>query len=109
MSLVTVTVPSPLRADESDILRIGSSRVPLENVVHAFDAGASAEEIVASYPSLDLGDVYATIAFILKHRDEVDSYMAESKAESERVHEKWEKRYPTADLRRRIRERAEDA
>jgi uncharacterized protein (DUF433 family) len=106
MSLATATVTTPLRTDETGVVRIGSSRVMLERVVHAFDAGASAEEIVASYPTLELGDVYATIAFILQHRLEVDAYMAQSAAEAERVHLKWEQRYPTADLRRRILERA---
>lgn len=106
MSLAEATVASPLRTDESGAVRIGASRVMLERVVHAFDAGASAEEIVASYPTLELGDVYATIAFILKNREEVDSYMAKSEAEAERMHQKWEQRYPTAELRRRILERA---
>lgn len=78
----------------------------LDRVVQAFDAGASAEEIVASYPTLDLGDVYAAIAFILKNRAEVDAYLAESEAEAERNHQRWEAKYPTAELRRRIRERA---
>ena len=78
----------------------------LERIVHAFDAGASAEEIVESFPTLELGDVYATIAFILKNRQEVDAYMAESDAEAERVHRKWEDRNPTTELRRRIRERS---
>ena len=106
MSLATPTVASPLRTDETVVVRIGSSRVMLERIVHAFDAGASAEEIVASYPTLELGDVYATIAFILRNRDEVDAYMAKSEAEAERVHREWERRYPTQELRRRIRERA---
>lgn len=106
MSLATATVASPLRTDEYGVIRIGSSRVMLERIVHAFDAGASAEEIVATYPTLDLGDVYATIAFILKNRDEVDAYLAESAAEAERVHQKWEAKHPTGELRRRIRERA---
>lgn len=106
MSLAIATVPSPLRTDDTGVVRIGSSRVTLESVVHAFDAGASAEEIVASYPSLELAEVYATIAYILEHRADIDEYMAESAAESERVHEKWEKRYPTAELRRLIRDRA---
>jgi uncharacterized protein (DUF433 family) len=106
MSLAEATVASPLRMDESGVVRIGSSRVMLERVVHACDAGASAEEIVTSYPTLELGDVYATIAFILKNRDEVNAYMAKSQAEAERSHQEWERRYPTADLRRRIRERA---
>ncbi|HUE96809.1 MAG TPA: DUF433 domain-containing protein [Longimicrobiaceae bacterium] len=106
MSLATATVASPLRTDEGGVVRIGSSRVMLERIVHAFDAGASAEEIVASYPTLELGDVYATIAFILKNRDEIDAYMAKSEAEAECVHREWERRYPTHELRRRIRERA---
>ncbi len=105
MSLATATIASPLKTDENGVVRIGASRVMLERIVHAFDAGPSAEEIVASYPTLDLGDVYATIVFILKNRDEVDGYMAKSEAESERNRRRWEERYPTADLRARIRRR----
>lgn len=106
MSLAAATVATPLRTDESGVVRIGGTRVMLERVVYAFDAGASAEEIVASYPTLELGDVYATIAFILKNRSEVDTYMARSEAEAERVHQEYESRYPTAELRRRILARA---
>lgn len=53
--------------------------------------GSSAEGIVASYPTLELGDVYATIALILKNREEVDAFMAKSEAEAERVHREWER------------------
>jgi len=104
--LATTAVKVPLRIDESGVARLGKSRIPLENLVHSFDGGASAEEIVASYPTLELADVYATIAFILEHREEVDEYMAQSAAESERLHREREKRYPTAELRRLIRRRA---
>lgn len=78
----------------------------LERIVRAFDAGASAEEIVESFPTLELADVYATIAFILKNRAEIDAYMTESRVESERLHREAEQRYPTTELRRRIRKRA---
>lgn len=105
MSLAAATLQSPLRTDDTGVVRIGPSRVTLESVVHAFDTGASAEEIVASYPTLELGDVYAAIAYILKNRAEIDEYMDRSAAESERVQQKWEERYPTAELRRLIRER----
>lgn len=108
MNLAAATVPAPFTTDEHGVVRIGPSRVMLERVVHAFDGGASAEEIVESYPTLELGDVYATLAFILKNRPEVDAYMAESAAEAERVHRQGEERYPTSELRRRIRERAAD-
>jgi uncharacterized protein (DUF433 family) len=106
LSLATATVSAPFTTDDHGVVRIGASRVMLERVVRAFDAGASAEEIVESYPTLELGDVYATIAFILKNRPEVDTYMADSEAEAERVQRRWEERYPTSELRRRIRARA---
>ena len=106
MSLASATVPAPFTTDEHGVVRIGTSRVMLERVVSAFDAGASAEEIVVSYPTLELADVYATIAFILNNRPEIDVYMAESRAHADRMQQKWEERYPTHELRRRIRERA---
>ena len=106
MIQATATLPAPFTTDEHGVVRIGPSRVMLERVVHAFDAGASAEEIVESYPTLELGDVYATLAFILKNRPEVDAYMAESDANAERARQQWEGRYPTSQLRRRLRERA---
>jgi uncharacterized protein (DUF433 family) len=86
-------------------VRIGASRVPLESVVRAFDAGASAEDIVTSYPSLDLGDVYAALAYVLKNRGEIDEYMKRSAAECEKVDQHWESRHPTAELRRLLRKR----
>lgn len=106
MSLATAAVPAPFTTDEHGVVRIGPSRVMLERIVYAFDAGASAEEIVESYPTLELGDVYATIAYILKNRPEIDAYLAASAADADRVHRKWEERYPTTELRRRLRERA---
>lgn len=106
MSLATATLTTPFTTDEHGVIRVGASRVALERIVNAYDAGASPEEIVESYPTVELGDVYATITFILKNRSEVDAYMAESAADTERVHREWEARYPTSELRWRIRERA---
>ena len=44
-------------------------------MVAAFGEGATAEEIVQQYPSLDLGDVYAVLAYYLRHRLEVDAHL----------------------------------
>lgn len=106
MSLATPSVAAPFTTDEQGVVRIGGSRVMLEWIVHAFEARASAEEIVASYPTLELGDVYARIAFILKNRPQVEAYIVESETEAERLHREGEVRHPTSELRRRIRERA---
>lgn len=78
MTLASTTVQAPFTSDERGVVRISASRVMLERIVHAFDAGASAEEIVESYPTLDIADVYATIAYILRNRSEVDAYWSSS-------------------------------
>ena len=64
----------PLRTDAEGVVRVADTRVPLETVMDSFNAGASPEEIVLSYPSLD---VYAVITYYLRNRDEVDSYLVE--------------------------------
>jgi uncharacterized protein (DUF433 family) len=68
--------PTPLRRDEHGVVRVGDTRVTLEVVVGAFRKGAAAEEIVARYDVLALPDVYATLAFYLRHQVEVDAYLA---------------------------------
>ena len=93
MPLAVKTDPAPLRTDEDGVVRVRETRVMLERIVHAVDEGVSAEKILESYPSLDLADVHATLAYILRHRSEVDAYMDESKAH-------------TAEMRRRIEERS---
>jgi hypothetical protein len=45
----------------------------------------SAEGIAEAFPALALSDVYAVIAYYLRHRSEVDAYVAGQGAESERV------------------------
>lgn len=67
----------PLRIDESGAIRIADTRVLLEIVVHAFRAGAAPEEIARDYSTLELSDVYAVIAYCLRHQAEVDEYLAE--------------------------------
>ena len=65
MSLVIEAPPVPLRTDEQGVMRVGKTRVPLDTVVYAFNQGSSPEEIVMSYPSLELGDVYAVVNYYL--------------------------------------------
>jgi uncharacterized protein (DUF433 family) len=65
----------PLREDESGALRVGKSRVLLDLVIGSFEDGATPEAIVQQYSTLALGDVYAVIAYYLRHRDEVQAYM----------------------------------
>lgn len=67
--------PPPLREDADGALRVGESRVLLELVLHAFQDGATPEAIVQRYSTLWLPDVYAVIAYYLRHREEVEAYL----------------------------------
>jgi len=62
----------PLTEDASGALRIGNSRVLLEIVVRAFQDGATPESIVQRCSTLALPDVYAVLAYYLRHPNEVD-------------------------------------
>jgi len=69
--------------ESNGVLLVAGSRVGLEVVVSDFNVGASAEEIALSYPSLSLADVYAVIAFYLRHKTEVDAYVLKQAKASE--------------------------
>lgn len=74
----------PLREDESGVLRVGSSRVTLDQLIQEFHQGLTAEEIVECFPSLELAEVYGAVSFYLSHRPEVDAYLA-ARAETARL------------------------
>ena len=65
----------PLRVDDHGDVRIGTTRVVLDMIVYSFLQGNSPERIVQQYPTLELPDVYAAIAYYLRNREEVDAYV----------------------------------
>jgi uncharacterized protein (DUF433 family) len=77
MTLAVQPEAPPLVEDESGGLRVGRSRVLLDLVVRAFDDGATPEAIVQRYATLSLPDVYAVVAFYLRHRGDVQVYLAD--------------------------------
>jgi len=68
MTLTILAEPVPLKTNPNGVVYVGGTRVTLDTVVAVFKQGATAEEIVHRYPSLRLGDVYASIAFYLNHQ-----------------------------------------
>jgi uncharacterized protein (DUF433 family) len=103
MVLPLAAEPPPLRADPDGVVRIGGTRVTLDTVVAAFQAGASAEEICEDFPVLRLGDVYRAIAFFLEHRSAVESYLEDRRAHAQRVRQEVEARQgPQTGLRERL-------
>jgi uncharacterized protein (DUF433 family) len=94
--------PSPLKINGNGVVRIGETRITLETLVSAFDAGATPEEIVQQYPSVDLGTVYAAIACVIRNRDEVDEHLAQRAISVTEVRAENERRFPPAGIRQRL-------
>jgi uncharacterized protein (DUF433 family) len=102
MSLTISTEPVPLRRDSDGVMRIGNTRVPLETVIGAFLDGAAAEEIAYQYPSVELADIYAVIAYYLRRRSEVDAYLQRRQEQTNAVQRQNETRFDPSGVRERL-------
>ena len=102
MGLMIAQEPLPLREMEDGSVRVGGTRVTLDTVVAAFEQGATAEEIVQQYPSLHLADAYAVIGYCLRHRSEVEAYLATRGEVSRLVRQENEARFDPAGVRDRL-------
>ena len=83
--LTASMILSPLKTDKNGVIRVGNTRVTLLSVMNAFDRGATPEEIAQEYPALQLGEIYATIAYYFQHRNEVDDYLTEIRRQTAEV------------------------
>ena len=68
--------PVPLTRDAAGRLIVIGTRVPLDTLVAAFERGDSPEAIHESYPTVSLGDIYAIFTYCVRHRDDVNDYLA---------------------------------
>ena len=89
----------PLRIDAGGAVRVGNTRITLETVVAAFQQGYAAEEIVSKFPALELADVYAVISYYLRHKAEIDIYLAQTEATIRQQHPEM---FDTAGIRERL-------
>lgn len=102
MSVVVSTSEIKLTKTEDGVFRIGNSRVSLDTVIIAFNQGATPEQIVEDYDSLELAEVYAAISYYLQHREEVEKYLAERKIQRETLRRKVESRTDPRGIRERL-------
>lgn len=90
-----------------DDIRIKGHRIGIETVLNEYlRRGRGPEEIVASYPSLALDEVYATILYYLRNREAIDRYLADWRDFSRTARQQQRRNPPAglARLRRRIAE-----
>jgi uncharacterized protein (DUF433 family) len=82
----------PLAQDAHGVYRVGGTRVTLDLVVRAFQRGATAEEIVQAFPSLELSVVYQVLGYYLKRRAEFSDYFKRRESEDQELlaaHPEW--------------------
>jgi uncharacterized protein (DUF433 family) len=96
------TVHVPLREEPEGVFRVGTSRVLLELVIRAFQAGATPEAIVQSYETLNLADVYAVVSLYLTNRAPFDEYLRERDIAAEETRRKIEAAQPARPSLREI-------
>ena len=102
MSLMISTESPPLTTDEAGVIRIGGTRVSLDSLVFAFLDGSAPEEIAQQYPTLELADVYAAVAYYLNHRDEVASYLRDRQTQRDQIRKEVEARFDPRGIRDRL-------
>ncbi len=89
--------------DSADgVIRVGGTRVTLDTLVAAFEAGATAEEMWQQYPSLALADIYSVIGYYLRHQSELEAYLGERRELAARVREENQRRFPLSGVRERL-------
>ncbi len=93
--MAVVVEAIPLAMDAHGVYRVGGTRVTLDLVVRAFNRGATAEEIVQSFPTPQLPDVYQVIGYYLKHSTELAGYFEKREREEKELlaaHPEWSPR-----------------
>lgn len=103
MSMVFEAEAPPFQEDAKGGLRVGNSRVLVELVIQAFQDGATPEAIAQRYPTATLTDLYGVIAYYLRHRTAMDTYMAMRERQAETVQKRIEEQQrDTTELRNRL-------
>lgn len=107
MTLRTINEPVPMAVDGDGSIRIGGTRITLDDLIAHFDAGATPEEIVEQLDTLDLADVYLVRGYCLRHPDRVREYLRERSECAERIKAEIEAEFGSAGFVRGILARAD--
>ena len=102
MADALTTEPIPLVTGTDGVMRVQGTRVTLDTLVGAFGEGATPETIAQRYPSVTLADVYQVIGYYLRHKSELDSYLATRREQSEVVRRANEAKWPPEGIRDRL-------
>jgi uncharacterized protein (DUF433 family) len=103
MSVPLTVETLPLQRDQHGSIRVGGTRITLDTIIHIFNGGADAEEIAEGFPSLSRADIYTVIGYYLRHRPEIDAYLAEREEQAREIRRRYEARFGSQEgLRERL-------
>jgi uncharacterized protein (DUF433 family) len=103
MNLPALPDPVPLvAAEDGRVIRVTGTRVTLDTLIGAFKRGATPEEMAQDYSGVALADVYAVITYYLRHRSEVEEYLARRAREHAELRREIEDRPEYQELRERL-------
>ena len=85
--------PTPLTLDADGNVRVGNTRITLENVLWLYKQGYGAEAVSQAFPSLSLSDIYSVIAYYLRHKQSVDDYLTEREGAAEQLRSRFEQQF----------------
>jgi uncharacterized protein (DUF433 family) len=93
MTSATIELPIhtdrlPFRVDDTGTVRVGGSRITLDLVVEQYENGMTPEDMIRAYDTLELADVYAVLAYYLRHGDEVRAYLKRRRDEADALRAK---------------------
>lgn len=97
-----MNLPEYLIQDADGHIHVTGHRIGLEDLVHYYSTGYSAEALLDVFPTLPLAVVHKVIAFTLENRADVDAYVAGCNADMERQRAAAPKGPDAAELRRRL-------
>jgi uncharacterized protein (DUF433 family) len=93
----------PLTRLDNGVYRVSGTRVGMDIVIEEFKDGATPEEIVESFDSLQLADIYTIIAYYLGHKEEVEEQLRQEDESAEELRRMIEaKQPPRAEVRARL-------
>jgi uncharacterized protein (DUF433 family) len=97
-----MNLPEFLAQDADGFIRLHGHRVGLQDLVHFYVEGYSAEMLAEEFPTLPLSLIHRTIAFYLDNQAEVDVYVAGARTDTDRQAAAAPRGPGLAELRRRM-------
>ncbi len=88
-------------------VRLTGHRIGLYHFVYYYNEGYSAEMIACQFPTLSLAHIHKVIVFYLENAVEVDAYVAQYRADLERLRATLPQAPSLAELRRRLAQRTQ--